>query len=88
MHHQEELAVLKRQHVTRSLSFSADIFGGDVNDGSMADNDDNDANKRGSLKYLQIPNMQVSCLHEIFFFLCILWLLVLHGVCPSELDIF
>nr|CAB3466339.1 unnamed protein product [Digitaria exilis] len=60
----EELAVLKRQHVTRSLSFSADIFGGDVNDGSMADNDDNDANKRGSLKYLQIPNMQLRSLEE------------------------
>ncbi|KAF8776756.1 hypothetical protein HU200_003494 [Digitaria exilis] len=60
----EELAVLKRQHVTRSLSFSADIFGGDVNDGSMADNDDNDANKRGSLKDLQIPNMQLRSLEE------------------------
>lgn len=62
MQHQEELAALKRQHVTRSLSFSADIFGGDANDGSVADNNI-DANNRGSLKNLQISNKQASCLH-------------------------
>ncbi|CAN6343552.1 unnamed protein product [Urochloa humidicola] len=59
----EELAVLKRQHVTRSLSFSADIFGGDVNDGSVDDKNDNDANSR-SLKDSQIPNKQLRSLEE------------------------
>jgi len=65
--YQEELAIFKRQHVTRSLSFTADIFGGDVNDGSVYDKNDNDANNRSSLKDLQIPNKQVSC--HIFFLL-------------------
>ena len=63
--YQEELAIFKRQHVTRSLSFTADIFGGDVNDSSVYDKNDNDANNRSSLKDLQIPNKQVSC--HIFF---------------------
>ncbi|KAJ1266076.1 hypothetical protein BS78_08G123300 [Paspalum vaginatum] len=52
----EELAVLKRQHVTRSLSFSTDIFGGDIDDGcdnmSVDDKNDNDAHNRSSLKDL------------------------------------
>jgi kinesin family protein 15 len=61
--YQEELAVLKRQHVTRSLSFSADVFGGDVNDGSVDDKNDNGTNNRSSFKHLQIQNKQVSCLH-------------------------
>ncbi|XP_039802585.1 kinesin-like protein KIN-12F isoform X4 [Panicum virgatum] len=58
----EELAIFKRQHVTRSLSFTADIFGGDVNDGSVYDKNDNDANNRSSLKDLQIPNKQLKSL--------------------------
>ncbi|RLN30925.1 phragmoplast orienting kinesin 2 [Panicum miliaceum] len=60
----EELAVLKRQHVTRSLSFTADIFGDDVNDGSVYDKNDNDANNRSSSKDLQIPNKQLKALEE------------------------
>ncbi|KAG2630397.1 hypothetical protein PVAP13_3KG486900 [Panicum virgatum] len=60
----EELAVLKRQHVTRSLSFTADIFRGDVNDSSVYDKNDNDANNRSSLKELQIPNKQLKSLEE------------------------
>ncbi|CAL4891324.1 unnamed protein product [Urochloa decumbens] len=61
---QEELAVLKRHNVTRSLSFSADIFGGDVNDGSADEKNDNDANNRSSLKDSQIPNKQLRSLEE------------------------
>ncbi|PVH63148.1 hypothetical protein PAHAL_3G480200 [Panicum hallii] len=61
---QEELAALKRQHVTRSLSFTADIFGGDVNDGSVYDKNDNDANNSSSLKDLQNPNKQLKSLEE------------------------
>ncbi|XP_062204039.1 kinesin-like protein KIN-12F isoform X2 [Phragmites australis] len=56
----EELAVLKRQHVTRSLSFTADIFersGGDVDDG-------NDAQNRSSLQDLRISNKQLISLEE------------------------
>ncbi|KAK8458483.1 hypothetical protein SEVIR_3G388200v4 [Setaria viridis] len=60
----EELAVLKRQHVTRSLSFSADIFGGDVNDDSVDDKNDDDTNNRSSFKHLQIPNKQLRSLEE------------------------
>ncbi|RLM99326.1 phragmoplast orienting kinesin 2 [Panicum miliaceum] len=60
----EELAVLKRQHVTRSLSFTADIFGGDVNDGNVYDKNDNDANNSSSLKDLQNPNKQLKSLEE------------------------
>ncbi|CAN6352194.1 unnamed protein product [Urochloa humidicola] len=59
----EELAVLKHQHVTRSLSFSADIFRGDVNDGSVDVKNDNVANNRSSLKDSQNPNKQASCLY-------------------------
>ncbi|CAL4898213.1 unnamed protein product [Urochloa decumbens] len=61
---QEELAVLKRHNVTRSLSFSADIFGGDVNDGSADEKNDNDANNRSSSKDSQIPNKQLRSLEE------------------------
>ncbi|CAL4905535.1 unnamed protein product [Urochloa decumbens] len=60
----EELAVLKRHNVTRSLSFSADIFGGDVNDGSADEKNDNDANNRSSSKDSQIPNKQLRSLEE------------------------
>ncbi|KAF0888925.1 hypothetical protein E2562_020147 [Oryza meyeriana var. granulata] len=67
----EELTVLKRQHVTRSLSFTSDIFersGGDVDDGTESMNideeNDNDAHDRRSLQDLRISNKQVRLLEE------------------------
>jgi kinesin family member 15 len=68
--YQEELAVLKRQHVTRSLSFSTDTFersrshadAGDENmnrDGKI----DIDAHDRSSLQDIQNSNNQVSFVH-------------------------
>ncbi|CAN6338767.1 unnamed protein product [Urochloa humidicola] len=60
----EELAALKRQPVTRSLSFSADIFGGDVNDGSVDEKNDNDANSKSPLNDSQIPNKKLRSLEE------------------------
>lgn len=62
--YQEELAVLKRQHVTRSLSFSADVFGGDVDDGSeiinVDDKNDNDAHNGRYWKDIRLSNKQVA----------------------------
>lgn len=67
--YQEELAVLKHQHVTRSLSFSADVFGGDVDDGSenmsVDDKNDNKAHNGHFLKDIQFSNKQVSYVHLI-----------------------
>uniref|UniRef100_A0A804N4S7 Kinesin motor domain-containing protein n=1 Tax=Zea mays TaxID=4577 RepID=A0A804N4S7_MAIZE len=64
----EELAVLKRQHVTRSLSFSADVFGGDVDDGSenmsVDDKNDNKAHNGHFLKDIRFSNKQVRSLEE------------------------
>lgn len=68
--YQEELAVLKRQHVTRSLSFSADVCEGDIDDGnenmSVDDKNDNDAHNGHFLKDMQFSNKQVTCVHFIF----------------------
>jgi hypothetical protein len=80
--YQEELAALKRQHVTRSLSFTADIFGGDVNDGSVYDKNDNDANNSSSLKDLQNPNKQVSC-----HYICLLDLMTSSFTCCMPLRV-
>ncbi|KAL6623499.1 hypothetical protein ACP70R_033378 [Stipagrostis hirtigluma subsp. patula] len=66
----EELAVLKRQHVTRSLSFTADIemSGSDVYDGSenmSADGkNDNAVHNRSSLQDIRISNKQMRSLEE------------------------
>ncbi|KAG8049117.1 hypothetical protein GUJ93_ZPchr0009g510 [Zizania palustris] len=66
----EELSVLKRQHVTRSLSFASDTFersGGDVDDGNEnlnMDDNDNDAHDRRSLQDLTISNKQLRLLEE------------------------
>lgn len=77
---QEELAVLKRQHVTRSLPFSTDICGrsgGDVDDGSdhmsVEEENNSDAQNIKSLEDLKISNKQVICLCLDFlkFSLCV-----------------
>uniref|UniRef100_A0A0D9Y105 Kinesin motor domain-containing protein n=1 Tax=Leersia perrieri TaxID=77586 RepID=A0A0D9Y105_9ORYZ len=67
----EELAVLKRQHVPRSLSFTSDIFersGVDVDDGTesmnMDEENDNDALDRRSMQDLRISNKQLKLLEE------------------------
>ncbi|OQU79460.1 hypothetical protein SORBI_3008G148000 [Sorghum bicolor] len=64
----EELAVLKRQHVTRSLSFSADVCEGDIDDGSenmsVDDRNDNDAHNEHFLKDIRFSNKQVRSLKE------------------------
>ncbi|EEC69596.1 hypothetical protein OsI_38942 [Oryza sativa Indica Group] len=67
----EELAVLKRQRVPRSLSFTSDIFersGVDVDDGTesmnMDEENDNDAHDRRSLQDLRISNKQLRLLEE------------------------
>uniref|UniRef100_J3NEL5 Kinesin motor domain-containing protein n=1 Tax=Oryza brachyantha TaxID=4533 RepID=J3NEL5_ORYBR len=67
----EELAVLKRQHVTRSLSFTSDIFersGVDADDGAermnMDEENDNDAHDRRSLQDLSTSNKQLRLLEE------------------------
>ncbi|WVZ91025.1 hypothetical protein U9M48_037258, partial [Paspalum notatum var. saurae] len=64
----EELAALKRQHVTRSLSFPTDIFGGNIDDGcdnmSVDDKNDNDAHNRSSLKDVRFLNKQLISLEE------------------------
>ncbi|XP_066359140.1 kinesin-like protein KIN-12F isoform X1 [Miscanthus floridulus] len=64
----EELAVLKCQHVTRSLSFSADVCQGDIDDGSenmsVDDKNDNDAHNGHFLKEMQFSNKQVRSLKE------------------------
>lgn len=67
----EELAVLKRQRVTRSLPFSANISersGGDADNGTETMNvdeeNDNDAPNRKSLQNLRISNKQLRSLEE------------------------
>uniref|UniRef100_A0A0E0MP56 Kinesin motor domain-containing protein n=1 Tax=Oryza punctata TaxID=4537 RepID=A0A0E0MP56_ORYPU len=67
----EELTVLKRQRVPRSLSFTSDIFersGVDVDDGTesmnMDEENDNDVHDRRSLQDLRIPNKQLRLLEE------------------------
>jgi kinesin family member 15 len=68
--YQEELAVLKRPHVTRSLSFTMDTFersGSHANAGDENKNRDGmidiDAHNRSSLQDVQISNNQVSFVH-------------------------
>ncbi|KAM3254427.1 hypothetical protein ACQJBY_048124 [Aegilops geniculata] len=67
----EELAVLKRHHVTRSLPFSTDICGrsgGDVDDGSdhmsVDEENNSDAQSIKSLEDLKISNKQMRSLEE------------------------
>ncbi|KAL6847284.1 hypothetical protein ACP4OV_023137 [Aristida adscensionis] len=65
----EELAVLKHQHVTRSLSFGADIFersGGDDGSENMSvdENNDNDAKNRSFMQHTKISNKQLKSLEE------------------------
>ncbi|VAI27870.1 hypothetical protein VPH35_088464 [Triticum aestivum] len=67
----EELAVLKRHHVTRSLPFSTDICGrsgGDVDDGSdhmsVDEENNSDAQSIKSLEDLKFSNKQMRSLEE------------------------
>ncbi|GJN35335.1 hypothetical protein PR202_gb24092 [Eleusine coracana subsp. coracana] len=66
-----ELAVLKHQHVTRSLSFAADSFEKSANHVNAGDeningdeNIDNDVHNRSSLQDIRISNNQLRSLEE------------------------